>query len=106
MPHYHILERKNKATFISCGIIMARSVRSAWGAYKKLNKKNPKEHPINKKLEYHVYPINHSRFWKLKDGKWEIDSFFGNHDAKKYREKQRRMYNKLHKQRQFNHQIK
>jgi hypothetical protein len=103
MPQYHIIEQpkaitdKDKGIFISCGIIMAKSVRSAWGAYKKLHKESAEKHPLNQTSRYHIYPINHSRFWDLKKGKWEINSFYGNHNQKKYQAKMRKRYQAIHR---------
>ncbi len=51
-----------------------KNIRRAWGFLKKDHKRK-----VHKGWQYHIYPINHSRFWTFKDGKWRIGSWYGNH---------------------------
>lgn len=88
MPQYHIFSRllKSKEEYESIGIISGSGAKSAWNKFKRWAKQNNK--PVDPFKEYHLYPINHCRVWKIKSNKWTINSFYGNHDAKRYRKQQ------------------
>lgn len=85
MPQYHIFSRGRgtKGPYSSEGIISGDGPRNAWGRFKAyLKKENKTADPLK---EYQFYPINHARTWQYKKDKWAINSFYGNHDGKKYR---------------------
>lgn len=102
MPQYHIIRRlrKKSTDFESCCIISAAGIRSAFAAFKKTCKKEPEKYKLETNYEYHIYPINHCRFWNFKRGKWSIDSFYGNHNQKKYQKEQQIRLTRLHEGRQ------
>lgn len=77
MPQYIIYRRKGNKTVLIGLIPNLANIRRAWGWFKKNHKRK-----VHIGWEYHIYPINHSRYWKHKDGKWLIGSWYGNHKNK------------------------
>ena len=74
MPQYIILRRK-KDKVIMIGVIPhVRSIRAAFTYFKKNFKRR-----LHKDWEYHLYPVNHARYWTFENGKWVIGSWYGNH---------------------------
>lgn len=85
MPQYHIFSRPkgSGSIYTAIGIISGDGARNAWNSFKGWAKRE--KYTIDPLLEYQIYPINHCRIWENKNGKWTINSFYGNHDARKYR---------------------
>lgn len=85
MPRYLIVRIKGKGRTQKVKIIgmtpQLKSIRLAWTYYKKNFKRS-----LIKGFAYHLFPLNHSRFWEYNGKKWIINSWYGNHDQKKYRE--------------------
>lgn len=51
-----------------------KSIRAAFSYFKKNFKRR-----LHKDWQYHLYPLNHARFWNFKDDKWKIGSWYNNH---------------------------
>jgi hypothetical protein len=93
MPQYLVIRKRGKHSVIVGLTPTLRSIRRAWGFFKKNHKRK-----IINKWEYHFFPINHARFWQQnKEGKWRINSWYGNHNREEFSEKMRRHYLEVHK---------
>lgn len=82
MPQYILIEIQSKTKSRVIGLTPGArggisNIRQAWVWVKKNHKKK-----LNKKCSYHLYPICHGRFWDFKNGKWVIDSWYGDHQKK------------------------
>jgi hypothetical protein len=97
MPQYHVFSRIKDTDkgWRSEGIITGKhGVRSAWSAFKK-SKRGRKRIVVDPGREYFFFAINHARIWQHFK-KWNIASYYGNHEQKKHQEKVRKLLEKQH----------
>ena len=94
MPRYIIIRVQKSRSIVDGVTPLLKSVRRAWGYYKKnFNRR------LDKKWSVHIYPINHGRIWNFKDGKWQIGSWYGNHNSAEYRRRYAEAAEEMHKSR-------
>lgn len=74
MPEYIIYRKKGKKSVVIGYVPSTKNIRTAWGFFKKNHKRK-----LIKGWEYHLYAMNHARFWYFEKGKWKIGSWYQNH---------------------------